>query len=263
MVLCPLGERLRIVSLVPSLTHTLFDLGLTSEEIVGRTPWCIHPQPEVEHIHVVGGTKTPNLGKILKLNPTLLVLDKDENPKAVYDWAVEYKIPTFVCDVSHPRDVPAMIIELGAMINCQKRAQYWAQTIEEELDKIQPREHDVVVMPLIWHDPLMGVSPQKYAGGLIEALGFRIPTIESEGTGYPVVTIEQLVEHRVQGLLLSSEPHNFSLREGEDICDEIELLTGYRPWFECIDGEALTWMGTKTADAFETLKKSLSKRLII
>ena len=57
-------EGMRIVSLVPSLTLTLFDLGLTSNEIVGRTPWCIHPAEKVSEVMVVGGTKTPNLNKI-------------------------------------------------------------------------------------------------------------------------------------------------------------------------------------------------------
>ena len=71
---------MRVVSLVPSLTETLFALGLTTKEVVGRTPWCIHPQDMVDHVMVVGGTKTPNLAKIRSLNPDLIVMDKEENP---------------------------------------------------------------------------------------------------------------------------------------------------------------------------------------
>ena len=54
---------MRIVSLVPSLTETLFALGLTSDEVVGRTSWCIHPKNMIRDVMVIGGTKTPNLGK--------------------------------------------------------------------------------------------------------------------------------------------------------------------------------------------------------
>ena len=79
---------MRIVSLVPSLTLTLFDLGLTSNEIVGRTPWCIHPAEKVSEVMVVGGTKTPNLNKIRKLKPDLIVMDKEENPLDVYELSL-------------------------------------------------------------------------------------------------------------------------------------------------------------------------------
>ena len=75
---------MRVVSLVPSLTQTLFDLGLTTDEVVGRTPWCIHPKDKVEQVMIVGGTKTPNLNKIRNLEPDLIVMDKEENPFEIY-----------------------------------------------------------------------------------------------------------------------------------------------------------------------------------
>ena len=75
---------MRIVSLVPSLTETLFALGLTSDEVVGRTAWCIHPKNIVDDVMVIGGTKTPNLNKIRNLEPDLIVMDKEENPLEIY-----------------------------------------------------------------------------------------------------------------------------------------------------------------------------------
>ena len=74
---------MRVVSLVPSLTLTLFDLGLDATSIVGRTPWCIHPADQVNKVPVVGGTKTPTRSKIIQARPDLVVLDRDENPKAI------------------------------------------------------------------------------------------------------------------------------------------------------------------------------------
>ena len=108
---------MRIVSLVPSLTLTLFDVGLDATSIVGRTPWCIHPAESVADVPVVGGTKTPTLSKIEAARPDLVVMDRDENPKAVYDWCQEKGFPTFVCHVQHPQDVPAMLRELGRAVN--------------------------------------------------------------------------------------------------------------------------------------------------
>ena len=69
---------------------------------------------------------------------------------------------------------------------------------------------------------------------------------DPNGNGYPIVSPEQIIEHNVEGLLLSSEPHEFSKQEGEAICDAVEALGGKRPWTKCIDGEALTWFGSHT-----------------
>ena len=85
---------MRIVSLVPSLTLTLFDLGLDAKSIVGRTPWCIHPSEHVGKVPVVGGTKTPNRSKIKAAQPDLVVMDRDENPKEIYDWCADEGIAT-------------------------------------------------------------------------------------------------------------------------------------------------------------------------
>jgi ABC-type Fe3+-hydroxamate transport system substrate-binding protein len=251
---------LRVVSLVPSLTATLFDLGLTTNDIVGRTPWCIHPNPEVNNINVVGGTKTPNMGKIEALEPSLLVLDRDENPREVYEWALSKNIEVFVCEVHHPRDVPGMLIELGQIIGRISEAENISAHINSALDKCLTSSRRPVVLPLIWHEPLMAVSPEKYAGGLIESIGFSVPLIEQGGTGYPVVTPKHIVEHHVEGLLLSSEPHDFARSEGEAICDEVEAISGFRPWCQCVDGEDLTWMGSRTSTAIGNLYSALSHR---
>ena len=108
---------MRVVSLVPSLTQTLFDLGLTSNEVVGRTPWCIHPRGEVEQVMVVGGTKTPNLNKILNLNPDLIVMDREENPIDFFQALSREGMNIFVSEVESPRDVPDMLRALGKACN--------------------------------------------------------------------------------------------------------------------------------------------------
>ena len=252
---------MRIVSLVPSLTKSLFDLGCTSDEVVGRTPWCIHPAEHVSNVVVVGGTKTPNLGKIERSKPTLIVLDRDENPLEVYQWAQSKNIETFVCHLKHPRDVPSMLKELGSHIGKYEQADYYSNGIQKALESIPAIQIRPVVLPLIWHEPLMAVSPEKYAGGIIEAIGFKVPRLEEGGTGYPIVSARQIVENQIEGLLLSSEPHEFALAEGEAICDEVESISGFRPWCECVNGEDLTWMGTTTMRAISSLYEALKHRL--
>lgn len=246
---------MRIVSLVPSLTLTLFDLGCDQEEVVGRTPWCIHPAEKVASVPVVGGTKTPNLNKILSAKPDLVVLDREENPKEVYDALLDAGIEVYVSSVEHPKEVPKMLRELGTIIRRQEKAEEFASELESLLDEIA--ESPLApsrITPMIWHKPLMSVGPEKYAGGVLTTLGFAVPALVEGGNGYPVVTIEALIEHKIEGLLLSSEPHPFALAEGEDIVAQVVENGGQNIWCKCIDGEALTWFGSHTAQGLKTLR---------
>ena len=241
---------MRVISLVPSLTLTLAELGLETSQLVGRTPWCIHPQSFVQEAQIIGGTKTPNLNKIRKLKPDLVILDREENPKEFYDELTESGIRTYVSTVEHPREVPEMLIELGQLLNLESKAMELADAIRTELR--MPNKSGPVVLPMIWHDPLMAVSPTTYAGALLECCGFNVPDLDPNGNGYPVVTPEAIQSHNVEGLLLSSEPHEFSKQEGEAICDAVEALGGPRPWTRCVDGEALTWFGSHTLQGLRT-----------
>lgn len=243
---------MRIVSLVPSLTLTLFDLGLGPDEIVGRTPWCIHPAQHVHEVPVVGGTKTPTLSKIAAAQPDLVVMDRDENPKAVYDWCIEQGYATFVCHVNHPSDVPPMLRDLGKAVNRMDKADGLASELEDVLASI-PENNGRVALPLIWHEPLMAANGETYAGGMLACMGYTVPIIDPNGTGYPEVTVESIIEHGVTDLFLSSEPHEFSMEEGQRLAAAIEAAGATPPELHMIDGEALTWMGSFTATGLRTL----------
>ena len=243
---------MRIVSLVPSLTLTLFDLGLGPDEIVGRTPWCIHPAQHVHEVPVVGGTKTPTLSKIAAAQPDLVVMDRDENPKAVYDWCIEQGYATFVCHVNHPSDVPPMLRDLGKAVNRMDEADGLASELEDVLASI-PENNGRVALPLIWHEPLMAANGETYAGGMLACMGYTVPIIDPNGTGYPEVTVESIIEHGVTDLFLSSEPHEFSMEEGQRLAAAIEAAGATPPELHMIDGEALTWMGSFTATGLRTL----------
>ena len=248
---------MRIVSLVPSLTLTLFDFGLDATSIVGRTPWCIHPADEVSNVPVVGGTKTPNLGKIKAAKPDVVVMDRDENPKAVYEWCLEQGYETFVCHVQHPRDVPDMLRELGKVVKRSEEAETWARKIEDQLMAV-PASNERVALPLIWHDPLMAANGNTYAGNMLACMGYNVPDIEPEGTGYPEVSMESLIQYGITDLFLSSEPHEFTTEEGDALLDALRALTDHPPTLHFIDGEDLTWMGTRTLSGLRRLSHGMS-----
>lgn len=244
---------MRIVSLVPSLTLTLFDLGLDTDEVVGRTPWCIHPSDRVDKVPIVGGTKTPTLSKILAAQPDLVVMDRDENPKAVYDWCREQGFDVFVCHVQHPREVPGMLRDLGEVVARQEDAERLAAKIERLLQESMGSV-DAVALPLIWNKPLMAANGATYAGAMISWLGYRVPIIEPEGNGYPEVDVQTLIEHEVGHLFLTTEPHEFTIEEGFELQREFQKAGSPPPTIHHVDGEALTWMGSYTATALHHLR---------
>ena len=244
---------MRIVSLVPSLTLTLFDLGLTSNEIVGRTPWCIHPAEKVSEVMVVGGTKTPNLNKIRKLKPDLIVMDKEENPLEVYEQLLSEGFKIFVSEVEHPNDVPDMLKKLGEACDKAKQGEIMAQNCTIALMNCLVDERKFATIPLIWYQPIMAVSPRKYPGAILTHVGFDVIDTHPKSNGYPELTMEDFVAHQPMLILLTSEPHEFTRQEGEEISQRIISAGGARPMVKLIDGEDLTWFGSKTAKAIKNL----------
>jgi len=246
----------RIVSLVPSLTLTLAELGVPVQSMVGRTPWCIHPASYVTNIPVVGGTKTPTLSKMLAAQPDLVVMDRDENPKEVHDWCLLQGMDVFVTDIRRPHDVPSMLRALGERVGCTETGWRLASQLEEALTRL-PENNDQVGLPLIWHDPLMAANGTTYAGQMIAAMGFTVPTIEPDGNGYPKVDVRAMADAGVTDLFLSSEPHDFSNTDAQRLVADFEAngVMPPRMWF--VDGEALTWMGSATERSLASLATSM------
>ena len=252
---------MRVVSLVPSLTDTLFALGLTNKEVVGRTPWCIHPRELVEQVMVVGGTKTPNLGKIRSLKPDLIVMDKEENPLPVYQELIAEGFTIFVSEVMSPSDVPQMLRELGKACGKDAAGDALALICQDSLNSLQKSTRSARTVPLIWHKPLMAVSPNKYPGAILSEVGFEVIDTNPQGNGYPEISFEEFIEHKIELILLTSEPHNFTNQEGNSIAEEIVAAGGQKPTVVHIDGEDLTWFGARTAPALARLAEFCQKTL--
>ncbi len=241
---------MKVISLVPSLTLTAFDLGLEPKQLVGKTPWCIHPAEKVQQAKVIGGTKTPNLGKIISLNPDIVLMDKEENPKEVYDLLKENGIHVFVSEVTCPTHVPEMLELLGRELRLTVQAETLAKTCRTALERTLNPDKMWRTAPLIWHEPLMAVGPNRYAGALLSHVGFDVIDFDPNGNGYPEVTPTLMAANDVELLLLTSEPHKFTTDEGESLIESMKhenIISHYR----LIDGEDLTWFGSRTAAALE------------
>lgn len=231
---------MRVISLVPSITETLFDLGLTSDEIIGRTKFCIHPNELVTAVEIIGGTKNLNLEKIKSLNPDLIIANKEENVKEqVEELMKDFKV--LVTNVETLEDNYYLIKQLGHIFRKEEKAQYFNLKTYEAFDISKP-EKKLKVAYLIWKDPYMTVGGDTFISKILEELGFENQFKDQKR--YPEVQLEDLKQADL--IFLSSEPFPFKekhIAEIQNICVDQKTMI--------VDGEAFSWYGSHLAKCGE------------
>ncbi|KRC02780.1 helical backbone metal receptor [Duganella sp. Root198D2] len=234
----------RIVSLVPSITELLCDLGL-APQLVGRTGFCIHPADEVRDIPKVGGTKDVNIEKIRKLAPTHLVVNIDENEKPTVDKLAEFVPNIVVTHPIEPRDNLALVQLMGGVFCAQERADAWCREFESELAQVHAGRPQRVLY-CIWKDPWMTVSRDTYIARMLALIGWSIPEIGD--ARYPSFQWSDALVRDVDRVLLSSEPYRFT----EEHVDALERQIG-KP-VQLVDGEMMSWYGSRALQGIRYLK---------
>lgn len=241
----------RIVSLVPSQTELLHDLGL-GEKVVGITKFCVHPQIWFENKTRVGGTKKLHLDEIRKLNPDLIIANKEENTKEDIELlATEF--PVYISDIFSVEDVCHMITAIGKLTNTSKKANAIARQVRDDFSKLPKFKGRALYF--IWADPYMVVGKDTFIGHILADLGFD-NAIENLNSRYEEFNLTEIANLNVDSILLSSEPFPF----GEKQISEIQKY--FKGNIILVDGEMFSWYGSrmlKMKAYFENLK--LSKRL--
>ncbi|UMR33050.1 helical backbone metal receptor [Massilia sp. MB5] len=237
----------RIVSLVPSITELLCDLGL-SQKLVGRTGFCIHPAGVVQAIPKIGGTKDINFDKIRKLAPSHLVVNIDENEKPTVEKLAEF-VPNIV--VTHPvtpLDNLALARLMGGVFCVQQAAEDWCAAFAAEYAALQaaPKGPPQRVLYCIWQDPWMSISRDTYIARMLEQIGWRIPDLGA--ARYPRFDWTPELLAQIDQVLLSSEPYRFT----EAHADALEKQIG-KP-VQLVDGEMMSWYGSRALQGLRYLR---------
>jgi ABC-type Fe3+-hydroxamate transport system substrate-binding protein len=242
-------ETPRIVSLVPSVTELLCDLGL-ADWLVGRTGFCIHPAGTVRVIPKVGGTKDVNIEKIRRLAPTHLVVNIDENEKPTVDALAAFIPHVIVTHPLAPRDNLGLYRLLGGIFRGQAEAERLCAAFEEEyrLLAAAPPQPVRSVLYCIWQDPWMTVSQDTYIARMLALAGMRQWQAPDTDKRYPVFAWSQGLADQVDEVLLSTEPYRFT----EAHVDAIEQQTG-KP-ARLVDGEMLSWYGSRAIAGLRYLR---------
>ena len=240
---------MKIISLVPSITETLFDFGLTDTEIIGRTKFCIHPKDSVKNVETIGGTKNLNLEKIKNLNPDLIIANKEENEKLqVEELMKDFKV--WVTAIETLEDNSRFLAELGTLLNKENTAKNFNQKISDIIKGIKIQESKKVCY-LIWKNPYMTIGSDTFIHEILDKLGFE--NVFKNEKRYPEISVEEM--KNADFIFLSSEPFPFQQKHIDEL--QKELLNSK---IVLVNGEAFSWYGThlaKCGEYFFELVKSL------
>lgn len=241
----------KIVSLVPSQTELLADLGL-EHEVAGITKFCVHPPEWIKTKRIIGGTKNFRVHAIDEINPDLIIGNKEEN----YIEGIELlarKYPVWVSDVTTWKDSLSFIKNVGALTNKEKEANKIVDAIEDSFSSVVPLSKEFSVLYMIWKDPWMGAATHTFIDTMLSKTGFRNSL--ASFTRYPRLSAEKIRELSPDFIFLSSEPFPFK----EKHISELKAMSPVSQ-VVLVDGEMFSWFGGRLVKAGPYLK-GLLKRL--
>jgi len=247
----------RIISLVPSQTELLFDLGL-NEEVVGITKFCVHPQQWFHNKTRVGGTRQVKPDIIHQLQPDLIIANKEENVKEQVE-ELSRRYPVWTSDINNPEDAYEMIMQIGAMTGKERNALLLITKIKAKFAQLHRSAEQIKpgtrTCYLIWQNPYMTAGGDTFIHSMLEAAGFE--NVFADKRRYPEITMDDLIISNCQLLLLSSEPFPFKQKH----IDELQPLLPATKIL-LVDGEMFSWYGSRLAEApgyFAKLRELLNR----
>jgi ABC-type Fe3+-hydroxamate transport system substrate-binding protein len=247
----PIQRPVRIISLVPSQTELLYDLGLDAE-VTGITKFCVHPDTWFRSKTRIGGTKKINIELIRKLSPDLILANKEENVRHEVDILAE-EFPVWVSDISNLTEALNMIHSVGILTGKEKNAIEIADEIKNKFASLHQTRDPIRSCYLIWKDPWMTVGGDTFISDMMNYAGYI--NVFADELRYPEITIEQIKENKCDPLMLSSEPYPFKEKH-------IAELTSKLPGTKIIlvDGEMFSWYGSRMMKAsgyFQQLREKV------
>lgn len=238
----------RIISIVPSQTELLFDLGL-DEEVIGVTKFCTHPADKVKRKSKVGGTKSLNIAQIKKLNPDLIIGNKEENEKDQIEELAQ-NFPVWMSDISDLGDAVEMIRKVGQIVDREEKAIQITSSITTSFDNLNIKSSPLKVAYLIWRKPYIVAGKGTFINDVLKRCGLKNAF---EIDRYPEVFPGQIVDANPDLVFLSSEPYPFTdrhLTEFQALVPDADI--------QLVDGELFSWYGSRLLQAPEYFKQLIA-----
>ncbi len=233
------GVPRRVVSLVPSLTETLFDLG-AGGDVAGITDWCIFP-PGLS-LPRLGGTKNPDVARIRELRPDLVYMNQEENLER-HALAIESFAPVFVTEPKTVEDVARLLETLGTI-----HGREWRGLVAELRAETRPAAPFTFACP-IWKKPWMWCGGDTYVSNLVETAGGR--NVLRDRERYPSIDVAEVLAMRPDVIFLPDEPYVFQEADAEELRAQVRVIGPF-------PGHLFTWHGTRTILGLRFLREVLA-----
>lgn len=237
----------RIISIVPSQTELLFDLGL-DDEVVGITKFCVHPESWFRNKNRVGGTKALNMDKIRELKPDLVIANKEENEQSQVDELAK-EFPVWISDIQNLDEALEMISSVAEICGKSGAGASLINDINTGFSNLKPAKTQTAVY-LIWNEPMMAAGSDTFISDMMQRAGFENLIIDPR---YPELSAETIKDLNPEFILLSSEPFPFKEKHKAE----------YQAQFPnskvlLVDGEMFSWYGSKLKLASGYLQQVLA-----
>lgn len=249
----------RVVSLIPSITESLFELGL-GDRIAGISKYCIYPEDRVRDKTKVGGQKNPDFEKISKLNPDLIILNEEENkPEHIALFKKNYR--TFV---TFPRifvEARELLDQLGLIFYIPDRAKVFSEQIRldhSRLTALSPTR--LRALYLIWRNPWMTVNRDTFIHDILSLVGLD-NVFANQTPRYFEVTREMILNAQPDVIILPDEPYRFLKKHIADF-DGLDIPAVKNCNIFLTDGTYYCWYGTRTARAIEYIDQNIIHRIV-
>ncbi len=273
----------RVVSLVPSITESLFELGL-GDTVVGVTDYCIYPQDAVARLPKVGGPKNPNIDLILDLEPDLVIANREENTPLAVQALEMAGIPVWVTFPNTVDETLEMLREMAGMFRrreAARKVEFLARSVA--LERRVSRERRVRYFVPIWEGQTgrglrwwMTFNDQTYTGDLLRLFGGEnvfaererlypleadlglAPPRPAEGrdTRYPRVSLDEVLAAQPELILLPNEPCSYNEAKRREIAALLsDTPAAKNGRIYLVDGTLLFWFGTRLAKAIAELPR--------
>ena len=250
----------RIVSLIPSTTELLCDLGL-ADALVGVTVYCSEPRDIVRTRTKVGGEKDPDLAAIRALAPDLVIANVEENVREHVETLRGWGLSVWV---TYPRTVAeglAMIRDLGEVTGTQARAQAMLAELQPLYESVSAQtgaRPPVDVFYAIWRNPYMTVNRDTYISDLLRVCGAR-NVFADRAERYPALTLDEVASRRPAVIVLPDEPFRFRRAHLADFAGYSEVPAVRDGRIHLVDGKPFSWHGARVAQALRTIPSLFSR----
>ncbi len=239
----------RIISIVPSQTELLIDLGL-KDQLVGITKFCVHPKDLRKEIAIVGGTKQLDIDKIRSLKPDLIIANKEENLRDQIE-VLSKEFPVWISDINNLEDAWEMISALGKVLNREEECHNIIVSGKSKWQSLFSKNEKGSCLYFIWNHPYMLAGKDTFINAVLSHLGYNNLALSLDSR-YPEINTEQIKELNPEYIFLSSEPYPFKEKnkrflEGEFPESKIHL----------VDGEFFSWYGSRLIPAANYFKEFL------